>query len=122
MAVTMNEEQRRIWQEIREHILSRFLEMVDGEADKIDCNETVVYFVRTGITRAFDQRYSRAEDKLALIESLGQGNKITLDSLVPKGSEKSRLVSEIAKKQTVLTTEMLKKLSVDQLRDLLDKF
>lgn len=113
--VTLNEEQKNAWSQFR----TKAVQQLISEAMQINDLNSIRYFVETGVIRAFDQRYSTAEKKLELIDA----DEIpVLNDLIPKGSEKQQLVRELANKQQVLTVEMLQKLSVEQLRDLANKF
>lgn len=113
--VTLSKEEKEKWEAWRKNTIKTLLK----EIDPITSDPEIPYLLEVGITRALDQRYSTAEKKLKAMEA---DQLPTLKDLIPKGSEKQQLVRELAEKQQVLTEEMLRKLSIEQLRDLNKKF
>ena len=115
---TLTKEELKEWKLLRDEAIKELTD-VAIKAGLVKSPEKIKYFLEQGIARVFDQRHGEAAKKLALLETKEIPS---LTELIPKGTEKTRLIEELIQKQNVLTGEMLKKLSIEQLRDLAEKF
>jgi len=109
--ITLTKEQNEEWKKYRAEIINYFVQSIDVPDD-------IRYFVEVGIARSLDQRFSTAEAKLRFMDAEPEDQKLTLDDLIPKGSEKQQLVRELLPKLPQFTEDMLKKLDTDQLKKL----
>ena len=116
--ITLDEKYREKWEIFRRQTISDLIQQLVNIGD-IKRPHDVGYFLETGVSRAFDQRFASADRKMVALTT--RDFQVSLDDLIPKGSEKQQLVRELSAKQSILSREMLKKLSLDALKQLKDK-
>lgn len=110
--VRLTDEEKKRWDDWKEKATEELLPIALSMPP-----EKIEYFIRTGITRALDQRHGTAAKKLAAVES---GRIPDLFDLIPKGSEKQQLIRKLLPKLPQFTKEMLNQMKVDHLRKLLE--